>query len=251
MTAHAIPAIDPLTAADSGPRWQRFLSRWALLTSLVYLGLIVLFSTLILPAGRDSALPEAFLELDVAGRAPALYRMIIAFDVASWLAIGGLLLAWGTMLRSRAPLRATITAASSAAALIGFFGACVRLSATPDLAARYLAAPPGERGTLLAAYLNLQSLINVSFSAAGLLASGGLLLAASVAWGEATMPRWVSVLIGLGGGLGMAKGTLELATGADLGLVALLGVALLIAGFAGLAHSLRRAPAGQRERAGR
>lgn len=234
-----MPETD-LTAA--GPRWQRFLSRWALLTCLVYIGLVVLFSALILPVGGDSALPATFLELDAAGRAPALYRVIIAFDVASWLAIGGLLLAWGTMLRDRAPVRAGFAAASSAAALIGFFGACLRLSATPDLAARYLAARAGERGTLLQAYEQLQSLVNVSFSAAGLLAGAGMLLAVSAVWGTATPPRWVSVLIGAGGGLAVVKGVLELATGADLGPVALLSVALLIAGFAGLARSLWRAP---------
>jgi hypothetical protein len=45
------------------------MSRWSLPTAIAYLGLIVLFVTLVLPAGGGS-LPEEFLELDVAGNAP-------------------------------------------------------------------------------------------------------------------------------------------------------------------------------------
>lgn len=223
------------------PSTTRLLSRWSLLTALAYLGLIVLFVTLVLPAG-SGALPEEFLELDVAGSAPGLYRLTIVFDVLAWLGIGGLLLAWGAVLRRRAPLWATIVSASSAATLIGFLGACLRLSATPALADRYPGAPAGARGALLEAYRELLNLINVTFSAGGLVANAGLILVAAATW-RGILPRWVGVLIGLGGVLGVAKAALFLTTGIDLGPVALLGAALLTAGFAGTASSLWRAPA--------
>ncbi|GAA2291953.1 hypothetical protein GCM10010149_44360 [Nonomuraea roseoviolacea subsp. roseoviolacea] len=223
----------PLTTVDNARQWARFLPRWALLTALAYLGLMVLFITLVLPASSGS-LPEELLELDVAGTAPGPYRLAVVFDVLSWLGIGVLLLAWGAVLRSRAPLRATFIAASSAAALIGFLGACLRLSATPELASRYLAAPAGDRGMLLEAYRESLNLINVTFSAGGLVVDAGLLLVAIVTW-RAILPRWAGLLIGLGAALGIAKAAVLLVAGVDLGPVALLGAALLIAGFTGTA----------------
>ncbi|WP_206061131.1 hypothetical protein [Nonomuraea basaltis] len=165
------------------------------------------------------------------------------FDVLAWLGIGGLLLAWGTVLRQRAPLRATFIVASSAATLIGFLGACLRLSATPELAHRYLSTPAGDRGASLEAYRELLNLINVTFSAGGLVANAGLLLVAIVTW-HTVLPRWVGVLLGLGSGLGMAKAALLLVTGVDLGPVALLGAALLTMGFAGTAASVPRSNLG-------
>ncbi|MFG6200166.1 hypothetical protein [Nonomuraea sp. JJY05] len=49
------------------------------------------------------------------------------------------------------------------------------------------------------------NLINVTFSAVGLMANASLVLVAIVTW-RAVPPRWVGVLIGLGGGLGAVKG---------------------------------------------
>ncbi|MGI8334776.1 hypothetical protein ACRYCC_32900 [Actinomadura scrupuli] len=229
----------PVTTGENTRQWLRLLPRWSLATALAYLGLIVLSVTVVAPAASGS-LPQEFLELDVAGSAPGLYRLTIVFDVLAWLGIGGLLLAWGAVLRHRTPLRASLISATGAAALIGFFGACLRLSATPALADRYLSAAVGERGALLEAYRELLNLINVTFSAGGLVANAGLLLVGIVTW-RGVLPRWVGLLIGLGAVLGMVKAMLFLVTGVDLGLVALLGAVLLTTGFAGIAGSLWRA----------
>jgi hypothetical protein len=241
MSTSTVPTDNPLTTVVNARQWLLFLSRGALLTAFAYLGLILLFITLVLPAGSGS-LPDELLELDVAGSAPGPYRLTIVFDVLAWLGVGGLLLAWGMLLRDRAPLRATFIAASSAAALIGFYGACLRLSATPELAARYFARAAADRPPLLEAYRELLNLINVTFSVGGLVANAGLLLVVILTW-RAVLPRWVGMLVGLGATLSMAKAALLLVTGIDLGLMALLGATLLIAGFAGTARSLWRTPA--------
>ncbi|MEV0147088.1 MULTISPECIES: DUF4386 family protein [unclassified Nonomuraea] len=197
--------------------------------------------TVVAPAG-SGALPEQFLELEASGSAPGLYRLTIVFDVLAWLGIGGLLLAWGTALRRPAPIRATFISAASAAALIGFFGACLRLSATPALAAEYLSAPAGDRGSLLETYRESLNLINVTFSAGGLVVNAGLMLVAIVTW-RGVLPRWIGILLGLGSGLGMVKATVFLVTDMDLGPVALLGAALLTASFAGITGALWRTTA--------
>jgi hypothetical protein len=174
------------------------------------------------------------LELDVAGTAPGSFRLAICFDVLSWLGIGGLLLAFGALLRSTSAVRSTLISAASAGAVIGFFGACLRLSATPELASRYLAAPEAERGQLIEAYRELLNLINVTFSAGGLIVSVALLLVVGLTW-RTVLPRWVAILIGLGASLGVAKAAILVVAGVDLGPVALLGAILLIVGFGGVA----------------
>ena len=227
-----------LATGDDVPGWLRFLSRWSLLTAVAYLGLMVLFVVLVLPAG-SGALPADLLELDVAGNAPARYRLTIAFDVLAWLGIGGLLLAWGAALRRQAPRRATFVSAMSAAALLGFLGACLRLSVTPELADRYFSTPAGDRAALLEAYRQLLNLVNVTFGAGGLLVNAGLLLVAVVTR-HGVLPRWVCLLLGLGSGLGVVKAALLLVAGVDLAPLALLGAVLLTAGFVGIASSLWR-----------
>jgi hypothetical protein len=231
--------VDSAFAGDTG-RWYRFLSRWVLFAGTAYLGLIVLFISLILPAGRDGSLPQDYLELTAATRELALYRLTIAFDVASWLGLGGFLIAIAGLFFARAPIRSTFIAALGIGALVGFFGACLRLAGIPDLAARYLAATTAQQAPQLHSYLDLQHQINVSFSAGGLLTSLALLLAASIAWRASSFPRWVTVLLALAGILGTAKGGIELTTGADLGPLGLLCAALLIISFLRIAGTLWR-----------
>jgi hypothetical protein len=238
-------ARDPLAAEVRPPgsgatgRWYRFLSWWVLLAGTAYLSLIILFVTLILPAGRSGSLPQDYLELAAAARDPALYRLTIAFDVAAWLGMGGVFIAIAAVFFGRAPIRSTFIAALAIGTLIGFFGACLRLAGTTDLAARYLAATAADRAAQLRSYLDLQQQINISFSAGGLLIGLALVLAASIAWRVSGFPRWVTVLLTLAGIMGIVKGGTELATGADLGPLGLLSASLLIISFSRLAGTFR------------
>jgi hypothetical protein len=205
---------------------------------------MVLFITIILPVGTTSSLPATYLELIAAGRKPVLYRVTIAFDVTAWLTLGGFLIALAALFVRRAPIRGTFIGALGVSALVGFFGACVRLAGTTDLADRYLEATTSQRTSLLESYVDLQRLVNISFSAGGLATSIALVLAASVAWRRSDFARWTTGLIALDGVLGISKGAIELATGADLGPLGLLGgISLIISLFGITTKFSRRAKA--------
>jgi len=122
----------------------------------------------------------------------------------------------------------------------GFIGACLRLAGTSALAASYLAATPGEQAAILQSYVELLRLINILFSAGGLMAGIGSLLAISVAWSMAEFPRWSVMLLGIVGLVEVSKAVIELATGADLGILGLLGSIMLIASLFGIARKFWR-----------
>ena len=234
---------------DTGnANWFRFLSRWALLTGITYLGLILAIFTLVIPASQNSPLPETYFELVAATRSPIFYRLTIAFDIVTNLALGGLLITLAALFIHHAPIRSTFIAACGLGMVSGFIGACLRLAGTGALAANYLTATPGEQATILQSYLELLRLVNILFSAGGLMAGIGLMLATSVAWSTAQFPRWPTVLLALTGLVEILKAVIELATGADLGLLGLLGaILLIIALFAVASVFWRRMPVRQAE----
>jgi len=232
---------------DTGnANWFRFLSRWALLTGITYLGLILAIFTLVIPASQNSPLPEIYFELVAATRSPIFYHLTIAFDIVTNLALGGLLITLAALFIHHAPIRSTFIAACGLGMVSGFIGACLRLAGTSALAANYLTATPGEQATILQSYLELLRLVNILFSAGGLMAGIGLMLATSVAWSTAQFPRWPTVLLALTGLVEILKAVIELATGADLGLLGLLGaILLIIALFAVASVFWRRMPVRQ------
>lgn len=214
---------------DTGnANWFRFLSRWALISGISYLGLILAFLTLIVPASQNSPLPETYLELVAATRSPIFYRLTIAFDIATNLALGGLLITLAALFVRHAPIRSAFIASCGVSMVSGFIGACFRLAGTSALAASYLTVTPEEQVAILQSYLELQRLVNILFSAGGLMAGIGLMLAVSIAWPIAEFPRWLTVLMAFTGLIEISKSVIELATGADLGLLGLLGAILLI-----------------------
>ena len=232
---------------DTGSaNWFRLLSRWALLTGIMYLGLILAFLTLVIPASQNSPLPETYFELVAATRSPILYRLTIGVDVITNLALGGLLITLAASFAHRAPIRSTFIAAGGVGMLSGFIGACFRLAGTSALATSYLTVTPVEQAAILQSYLDLLRLVNILFSAGGLMAGIAMLLATSVAWSMAQFPRWSNVLLALSAVMQISKAIIELATGADLGLLGLLGSILLIVALFGVASAFwRRVPAGQ------
>src|SRR5262249_16816612 len=138
---------------DTGnTNWFRFLSRWALLTGITYLGLVLAFLTLVVPASQNSPLPEQYFELVAATRSPIFYRLTIALDITTNLALGGLLITLGALFVQRAPIRSTFVAACGVGMVSGFIGACFRLAGTSALAASYLMVTPGEQAAILQSY---------------------------------------------------------------------------------------------------
>jgi hypothetical protein len=191
-------------------------------------------------------LPETYFELIAAARNPLFYRLTIAIDIAAWLALGGLLIAFAALFGRHAPIRSSFIAASGVGVVSGFIGACFRLAGTSALAASYLTVIPGEQAEILQSYVELLRLINILFSAGGLLAGIGLLLAASVAWTMAEFPRGSNVLLAISAILHISKAAIELGTGADLGPLALLANILVIIGlFVIAAVFWRRQPASE------
>jgi hypothetical protein len=226
---------------DTGnANWFRFLSRWALLTGLNYIGLILSILILIIPASQNSPLPETYFELVAATRAPISYRLTIALDVTAWLALCGLLITFAALFVRHAPIRSAFIAACGVGLVSGFIGACFRLAGTTTLAARYLTAIPGEQAAILQSYIDLLRLINILFSAGGLLGGIGLLLVASASWAMAKFPRWSIVVLGLSAVIHSAKAVIELMTGADLGPLALLANILVIIALFAIANRFWR-----------
>lgn len=226
--------------------WLRFLSRWALFTALNYLGLILGILTLVMPASQGSPLPEIYFELVAATRAPILYRLTIAMDVAAWLALGGLLVTFAALFIRHAPIRSAFIAACGVSMVSGFIGACFRLAGTSALAATYLTALPGEQAAIQQSYIELLRLINILFSAGGFLGGIGLLLAGSTVWSMDLFPHWSNTMLILAGVMHMSKAAMELITGADLGPLALLANILVIIALFTIARlSWRGAPVRQ------
>jgi hypothetical protein len=232
---------------DTGnANWFRFLSRWALLTALNYLGLILAVLTLVIPASHNSPLPETYFELVAAARSPIFYRLTIALDISAWLAFGGLLISFAALFVRNAPIRSAFIAASGVSLVSGFIGACFRLAGTSALATSYFTVMPGEQAAILQSYAELLRLINILFSAGGLLGGIGLLLAASGAWSIYQFPRWSNILLALSAVMQMSKAAIELATGADLGPLALLANILVIIGLIAVARVFwKPVPTGQ------
>src|SRR5688572_5836681 len=144
--------------------WFKFLSRWALLTGITYLGLILAILILVLPASQNSPLPETYFELVAASRSPIFYRLTIALDIVAWLALGGFLITFAVSFFRHAPIRSTFIAACGVSMVSGFMGACIRLAGTSALATSYLTASPGEQAAILQSYIELLRLINILFS---------------------------------------------------------------------------------------
>ena len=230
----------PIDSANTN--WFRFLSRWALLTGLNYIGLILAVLMLVIPASQNSPLPEAYFELVAAARAPLFYRLTIALDVTAWLALGGLLISFAAVFVSHAPIRSAFIAACGVGLVSGFIGACFRLAGTSALAASYLIVTPEEQTGILQSYVELLHLINILFSAGGLLGGIGLLLVASAAWSMTLFPRWPNLLLALSGILHISKAVIELGIGADLGPLALLANILVIVGLLAIAIIFWREP---------
>ena len=188
-------------------RWLRFLSRWALVTVLIGLGLLVVDLGGIGFTSADNTLGVEYSELLQAVRAPELYRLAMAFDASGWLMMGGSLLILSGIVRQHAPIRAFLIAACGIGAVTGILGGAMRLVGISDLAEHYAHATPDQQAVLLQPMLALHEAISAFFVAGDFLVGAGFLLVASAAFVLAGFPRWLTGWFVLAGLLSLVQGT--------------------------------------------
>jgi hypothetical protein len=215
--------------------WFRFLSRGSLVGGLMLLSLLLLGITVVLPAGQRSILPAEYGELVAAIDSPALYRLFAAFDLAVWLALGGLFVTLAAIFAGVAPIRSALIRACGVGQVMGAFGAGVRLFGVTDLAARYASTAPDQQAALLLPYLNLQWVLNCAFDTGSMLWGAAFVLAASVAWSSAVFPRGLAALLAAPGILLLSSVISFILTGVEFEFLLLPGLVLLLVTFCTLA----------------
>jgi hypothetical protein len=187
-------------------RWLRFLARWALVTALMVIALMVVNLGGVGFAPSDSALGAEYSELLQAVRAPGMYRASMVLDALGWVMMGGTLLALAAILKSRAPIRALLIGACGIGSLTGVLGGFMRLVGISAFAAQYAVAAPDQQSALLPAALALREIISAHFVAGDFLVGAGWLLVASVGLAWAAFPRWVAGWFALAAGLSFLQG---------------------------------------------
>lgn len=187
-------------------RWLRFLSRWALATVLMGLGLLVVYMGGIGFSPADNALGAEYSELLQAARAPLMYRLAMVFDAGGWVMMGGTLLLLAYILRPQAPIRALFVGACGVGLLSGFSASAMRLVGIGSLAAQYSAAGSAQQALLLQPMLALYEVIGSLFVAGDLLAGAAFLLVASRLFALSMVPRWLASWFVLAGLLSLLQG---------------------------------------------
>jgi hypothetical protein len=220
-----IPIAGSTTATSATPTvleshsWLRFLSRWSLFAGLVALGQFPAFFIGVLAANQNSRLSQDFFDLVAASKNPALYRLAITFDIATWLVLGGFFITLAALLAPRAPIRSTFLTACGIGQVAGMIGAFIRLAGTSAIAAQYITAVPAQQALLRRSYLDLVLVFTAHFGAGQLLWAVALVLGAWGAWSMKEFPRWLTVLIALPGIIALAQILLQLITGADFSIL--------------------------------
>ena len=106
----SIDGGDATVTEHVGGDWKRFLRCWTLVADFSMLGLFIVFS-IVQGAAADSPLAEKYEELAGATASPGLYRLASVFDVAVWLGLGGMFVAFGAVLARQAKVRSTLVMA--------------------------------------------------------------------------------------------------------------------------------------------
>ena len=187
-------------------RWFRFLSRWALMTTLMVVGL---FASFFMVLGAAGSAPSDYAELVGAAQQPSAYRAVGVFDFLVWFGLGGTLVALSCVLAQQAPMRAAFIAACGVGQVVGALGGFIRLTAISDLAARYADASADQQASLVRSYLDLWLVIGAHFDAGSTLYGAGFLLVASAALSVRGFPRWLAGWFGLSGIWPLVSNTLS------------------------------------------
>lgn len=240
QTLHPSPRADDLGSPDPGARhWSRFLRSWGIAAGLAMAGLFIAFST-VQSSAAQSPLAERYQELAWATTAPGLYRLASAFDVAVWLALGGMFVAFGALLAPRAKVRGTLITACGVGQIAGAIGAFTRLEAMTKIASDYNAGDPDQQAELLRSALDLQLMVYTHFAAGSALWTAALFLVASVAWRVAHFPRWLAVLMVVTGVMNLTTDVFGIVSNGDAPTaVSLLALTGLMVVFFGVGQAFR------------
>jgi hypothetical protein len=195
-----------LSSSSDTERWLRFLSRWALVTVLLGLALLVVYLGGIGFAPSDTSLGAEYSELLQAVRAPTMYRLATTFDASGWLMMGGALLTLAIILKNHTPIRALLIAACGMGLLVGVVGGGIRLVGISGLAAHYASSAPAQQTALLPPTLALYEIVSALFVVGDVLAGAAFLLVASAAFALAVFPRWLTGWFVLAGVLSLLQG---------------------------------------------
>jgi Domain of unknown function (DUF4386) len=236
---------------DGDIRWFRFLSRWALFAGLVDLGTLLLSVVLFVPGPQASSLPEEYGELVVAIRDPALYRLQVVFNIFAWLSLVVFFITLAVILVPRAPIRGTLLGVCGIGQIVAVLGAFMRLEGIIAVAERYVQANH-DRAAVLSSYRDLQAVIFSHFSTGIFLYSVAFVLVAWVGLATRGFPRWLVVLMGLTGVLGMIDTILYFVTSDEEGqaytLVGVLDAFLIVIVFFAVAWTFWRGPRSRNRR---
>jgi len=234
-----------LMTVDADIPWFRFLSRWAFFTGLVNLVNLLLSIVLFVPGPQASSLPEEYGELVVAIRNPALFRFQLDIEIVGWLSLVVFFIAFAAILLPRAPIRGTLLGACGIGQIVAVLGAFMRLEGIPAVAERYVQAKH-DRAAVLSSYRDLQAVITSHVSTGVLLYSVAFLLVAWMGLARRDFPRWLVVLFGLTGVLGMIVTILYFFTSNEEGqvyiLVGVLDALLVVIVFFAVAWTFWRGP---------
>jgi len=199
------------------------LTFWALATGVSYVALMALMLGFILPASKPNPIAEQYFELIAASRKLWLYRLTIVIDMLTWAALCGFLIKFGMIVKNQQIIFL------SAGLVIGFFGAALRLSATPAIAKDYHDAKEAEtRASIIRLYAFVLRIINVTFSVGGIISGLSFILITTTLLYGTIINNWIIILFGLAGIIFFIKGLLELVLDKDLGSLQLFGNLLLL-----------------------
>ena len=191
--------------------WGKVVGRSALLLGVAGLALTGVFLAVL---NVDPADP--YSELAAAARHPAAYRLAAFLDMAVWIGIGAVLLAFGGYFAARAPVRALVLAALGASQAVGALGGALRLGALTDLAARYAGAAPDQQMVLGQSFLTIGQVISSHYGLGQWLYGMGYLVIASLAFAHSGTPRWIALWFGVAGIYSVANQVSVVAVGALL-----------------------------------
>lgn len=236
------PGVGGGSPTQATPPWPRFLRWWALAGGLA---MTALFATAgpLQSATASNPLWKKYPDLAAALAHPAWFRVSFALDIAVWLALGGMFLAFGALFRERAGVRATLLTACGIGQVIGTIGGFIRLEGITRVADSYTTALPADRPGLLRSAFDLQTLAGLHYSVGSILWTTALLLVASLVWRSPRFPRWVAVLMVVAAVCNFATDVTDAVTNKDvLSFFGQVPLFCLLGVFFGVSRALHRVP---------